>query len=161
VGAIKYAKNNEMESVMPILSKFAQIRWPWNSEPLPEPGPPAETPKPAKPRAKRIPKPKPEPAVLSAKEQATAEKRPYVNVLGLDFDPKNPTLGSFELDWNEYFIKQLLVSGYQGETEEQLVDQWFRGICRHVVDETWEQDQADPTNRVTRRDLGNGRTEIG
>ena len=101
------------------------------------------------------------PPLLSAKEQATAEGRAWVNVLGLEFDPQNPSLGSFELDWNELFVKQLLMSGYQGSSEEQIVDQWFQGICRHVVAETWEQVQADPANRVTRRDLGDGRIEVG
>lgn len=113
------------------------------------------------PRPARKRRPRREAATLSPKEQATAEGRPWVNVLGLEFDPQNPTLGSFELDWNELFVKQLLMSGYQGETEEQIVDQWFQGICRHVVAETWEQVQADPTNRVSRKDLGNGRTEVG
>jgi len=108
------------------------------------------------PRPESLPAPE-----LSPKEQATAEGRPWVNVLGLEFDPQNPTVGSFELDWNELFVKQLLMSGFQGDTEEQIVDQWFQSICRHVVAETWEQVQADPANRVSRRDLGNGRTEVG
>jgi hypothetical protein len=125
-------------------------------EPEPVPDITTDPPRPARKRRTRR-----EAATLSPKEQATAEGRPWVNVLGLEFDPQNPTLGSFELDWNELFVKQLLMSGYQGETEEQIVDQWFQGICRHVVAETWEQVQADPTNRVSRKDLGNGRTEVG
>ena len=129
--------------------------------PTPEPVPDITT-DPPRPARKRRPRRAPtEAATLSPKEQATAEGRPWVNVLGLEFDPQNPTLGSFDLDWNELFVKQLLMSGYQGETEEQIVDQWFQGICRHVVAETWEQVQADPTNRVSRKDLGNGRTEVG
>jgi hypothetical protein len=127
----------------------------------PEPVPDITTDPPRPARKRRTRRPPTETATLSPKEQATAEGRPWVNVLGLEFDPQNPTLGSFELDWNELFVKQLLMSGYQGETEEQIVDQWFQGICRHVVAETWEQVQADPTNRVSRKDLGNGRTEVG
>lgn len=129
--------------------------------PKPEPIPDITTALP-RPVRKRRPRRTPtEAATQSPKELATAEGRPWVNVLGLEFDPQNPTLGSFELDWNELFVKQLLMSGYQGETEEQIVDQWFQGICRHVVAETWEQVQADPANRVSRKDLGNGRTEVG
>ncbi len=130
-------------------------------EPTPEPVPDITTDPPRlvpKRRRRRAPA---EAATLSPKEQATAEGRPWVNVLGLEFDPQNPTVGSFELDWNELFVKQLLMSGFQGDTEEQIVDQWFQSICRHVVAETWEQVQADPANRVSRRDLGNGRIEVG
>lgn len=136
---------------MNILKKL----WGWSMTPPPEPKPDK------KPRTRKPKMVLADPPVLSPKDQATAEGRPWVNVLGLEFDPQNPTVGSFELDWNELFVKQLLMSGYQGETEEQIVDQWFQGICRHVVAETWEQLQADPANRVSRRDLGNGRTEVG
>jgi hypothetical protein len=119
-------------------------------QPAPEPAKPARAPR----RRKKV---QPE---LSAKELATQEGRPYVNVLGLEFDPANPNMGSFELDWNEMFIKQLMMSGYRGETDEQIVDQWFQDVCRNVVLETWEQNQADPVNRTKREDLGNGRTAV-
>lgn len=115
----------------------------------------------SKPATKRRRKVAEAPApVLSAKEQATVDGRPYVNVLGLDYDTANPTIGSFELDWNEQFVKHLMMAGYRGDSDEQIVDQWFQDICRNVVMETWEQEQADPGNRVSRKDLGGGRTEI-
>ena len=42
-----------------------------------------------------------------------------------------------------------------------IVDRWFQEICRNVVLETYEQEQADPDlRRVSRRNLGDGRTEI-
>jgi hypothetical protein len=109
-------------------------------------------------KRKTAEKPQSEPE-LTPKDQATVAGRPYVNVLGMDYDPANPTVGSFELDWNELFIKQLLMAGYRGESDEQIVDQWFQDICRNVIMETYEQDQADPSNRVNRRDLGDGRYE--
>lgn len=95
------------------------------------------------------------------KAQATAAGEPWVNVLGIEVDPENPGAGAFELDWNDIFVARLIKSGYQGKTDADIVDNWFQDVCRHVVMETYQQEQADPTNRPSnRKDLGNGRTEI-
>jgi hypothetical protein len=40
------------------------------------------------------------------------------------------------------------------------VDRWFQNVCRHVVMETWEQEQAIANNWTKVRDLGDGRSEI-
>lgn len=111
---------------------------------------------------------KPEPAVIkehkvkkTAKELATEAGEPWVEVLGMELDPKDPGQGSFELDWNDKFVANLLRAGYQGKSDQDIVDNWFRAVCRNVVMETYEQEQADPTNRPSnRRDLGDGRTEV-
>ena len=111
---------------------------------------------------------KPEPAVIkeqkikkTPKELATEAGEPWVEVLGIDIDKDNPGAGSFELDWNDKFVANLIRAGYQGKTDQDLVDNWFRNVCQNVVLENYEQEQADPANRSSnRRDLGNGRTEI-
>ncbi len=95
------------------------------------------------------------------KALATAAGEPWVNVLGIEVDPENPGAGAFELDWNDVFVARLIKSGYQGKTDQDVVDNWFQDVCRHVVMETYQQEQADPTNRPSnRKDLGNGRAEI-
>ena len=95
------------------------------------------------------------------KELATEAGEPWVEVLGISIDKDNPGAGSFELDWNDKFVANLIRSGYQGKTDQDLVDNWFRSVCQNVVLENYEQEQADPDNRPSnRRDLGNGRTEI-
>ena len=104
---------------------------------------------------------KPAKTTKSAKELATERNEPYVAVLGMEIDPKNMHEGSFELDWNDKFITNLVRAGYQGKTDADLVDQWFQNVCRNVVLETWEQEQANTGQRFTRsRDLGDGRTEV-
>lgn len=108
---------------------------------------------------------KAEPPVKSAKDLATEAGEPYVTILSMDVEPENIHAGSFELDWNEKFVANLIRAGYVGKTHEDIVDQWFQNVCRHVVMETWEQEQAmnpEPSSqRFTRsRDLGNGRTEV-
>jgi hypothetical protein len=79
----------------------------------------------------------------------------------MDVDPENIHQGAFELDWNEKFVANLIRAGYVGKTDADIVDQWFQNVCRHVVMETWEQEQAMNPTRFTRsRDLGGGRTEV-
>ena len=111
---------------------------------------------------------KPEPATLkeqktkkTPKELATERGEPYVEILSMDIAPNDPSQGAFELDWNDKFVSNLVRAGYQGKTDQDIVDNWFKAICRNVVLETYEQEQADPEIRASnRRDLGNGRTEI-
>ena len=111
---------------------------------------------------------RPEPATLkdtktkkTPKEIATAAGEPWVEVLGMDIDKDNPANGAFELDWNDKFVANLIRAGYQGKTDQDIVDNWFKTVCRNVIQENFEQEQADPSNRPNnRRDLGNGRTEI-
>ena len=95
------------------------------------------------------------------KELATDAGEPWVEVIGMELDKDNPGAGSFELDWNDKFVANLIRAGYQGKTDQDLVDNWFRSVCQNVVLENYEQEQADPDNRPSnRRDLGNGRTEV-
>lgn len=100
----------------------------------------------------------------TAKELATERGEPYVAILGMDINPDNLHEGSFELDWNDKFIANLVRAGYQmqpNEPENEIVDRWFQNVCRHVVMETWEQAEAmNPTRYTKSRDLGNGRREV-
>jgi hypothetical protein len=100
----------------------------------------------------------------SAKELATERGEPYVNVIAVELDPENIGSGAFELDWNDKFLANLVRAGYQkqpNEPEHVIVDRWFQDVCRNVVLETYEQEQADPDlRRVSRKNLGDGRTEI-
>lgn len=99
----------------------------------------------------------------SEKELATERGDPYVAILSFDVNPEDLASGSFELDWNDKFVNNLIRAGYQGKTDSDIVEMWFNNVCRNVVMETWEQEQAMAGNqaRFTQsRDLGNGRTEI-
>jgi len=111
---------------------------------------------------------KPEPAVIkeqkskkTPKELATERDEPWVEVLSMDIDKDNPGNGAFELDWNDKFLSNLIRAGYQGKTDQDIVDNWFKAVCRNVIQENFEQEQADPEIRASnRRDLGDGRTEV-
>ncbi len=118
--------------------------------------------KPAKveaPKETRVPK-------KTEKEIATEKGEPWVGILSMDIDPENMHQGAFELDWNDKFVANLVRAGYQGkpdDTDAEIVDRWFQNICRHVVMETWEQEQAmnpDANRVVQTRNIGGGRTEV-
>ena len=102
----------------------------------------------------------------TAKQIATEKNEPYVTIITMDIDPENLHQGAFELDWNEIFIARLVKAGYMmkpTDADSDLVDRWFQNVCRHVVMETWEQEQAirnSGAQYVRTRDIGDGRTEI-
>jgi hypothetical protein len=102
----------------------------------------------------------------SAKQIATENNEPYVAIVTMDIDPANLHQGAFELDWNEIFIARLVKAGYMmkpTDADSDIVDRWFQNVCRHVVMETWEQEQAirnSGAQYVQTRDIGGGRTEI-
>ena len=102
----------------------------------------------------------------TAKQMATENNEPYVAIVTMDIDPNNLHQGAFELDWNEIFIARLVKAGYMmkpTDADSDIVDRWFQNVCRHVVMETWEQDQAmrnSANGYVHSRDIGDGRSEI-
>lgn len=126
-----------------------------------------------KPRKPRKPK-EVASTTKTEKEIATDRGDPFVSIVKIDIDPDNINAGSFELDWNSKFAANLARAGYQkkpGESEDVIVDRWFKEICRNIVLELYEQDMADPDAReadalkeelryIKTRDLGNGRTEV-
>lgn len=131
---------------------------------------PASEPEPAKPkREPRKSKPKAEPK-LTPKEQATRDNEPYISITRVDVDPENINAGSFELDWNDKFVLNLIKAGYKqrpDDTDNVIVDRWFQTVCRNIALEVYEQQVADPANRtaddlrrIQSRDIGGGRTEI-
>jgi len=119
-----------------------------------------------KPAAKRVAKPRAEPA-KTAKEIATEAGEPYVAILSVELDPDNIGNGAFELDWNDKFIANLVRAGYQSRPNEEdsvIVDRWFQTVCKNIAMETfeqWETNQpVDARPRVIdRRNLGDGRSE--
>lgn len=119
---------------------------------------------PAQTKAKPLPRPVKAPE-KSAKELATEKGEPYVAVLAMDVDPDNLHQGAFDLDWNEIFVNRLIKAGYMIKKEDSdadIVDRWFQNVCRHVVMETWEQEQAIKNSGiwVKTTDIGGGRSEV-
>jgi hypothetical protein len=120
---------------------------------------------PTEPKPEPPPAPPKKQAKKTEKELATERGEPYVAVLGMDVDLENLHQGAFELDWNEIFVARLIKAGYmmkKEDTDAEIVDRWFQNVCRHVVMETWEQEQAMRNSGiyVQSRDIGGGRSEV-
>lgn len=117
-----------------------------------------------KPEVKAEPRPKK--VEKSQKELATERGEPYVNIVSMDVDPNNMQAGSFELDWNDKFVANLVRAGYQmdpKDSDSDIVDRWFTAVCRNVVLETYEQYEAMNPERdrvVKTRNIGDGRSEV-
>jgi hypothetical protein len=104
----------------------------------------------------------------TAKEIATEAGEPYVSVVTVELDPNDVGNGAFELDWNEIFVAKLVKAGFmqkKDDTDAEIVDRWFQSVCRNILNENYEQWEANQPvdarpRRVDRNDLGNGRAEI-
>jgi hypothetical protein len=101
----------------------------------------------------------------SPKEIATEKGEPYVNIISVELDPSDVGNGAFELDWNDKFIVQLVRAGYQAqanEPENVIVDRWFQTVCRNILQENFEQWEANqPKGRsAVKEDLGDGKTGV-
>lgn len=99
-------------------------------------------------------------ANLSPKELATEKKEPWVAVLETHVNKENVRNGFFELDWNEYFVLQLRGAGYQGDTDEEVVDLWFQELCRNVGAETGVNMDRRGSGFINRALRDDGRTEV-
>ena len=98
---------------------------------------------------------------LPPKEAATLKKEPYIAVLNTHINTDNVRNGFFELDWNEYFVLKLKEAGYNGDSEEAIVDAWFKDLCRDVaLDEGVNMDRRG-SGYINVTNIGNGRSEIG
>ena len=97
------------------------------------------------------------------KEIATEKGEPYFEILSMDINPNDINAGSFEFDWNDKMIADLVRHGYmmdQKDTDADIIDRWFTAVCRNVVLETAEQYEAMSTRVVKSRDVGDGRSEV-
>jgi hypothetical protein len=116
-----------------------------------------ETPKPKEPKAPKAPE-------KTAKELATERGEPWYDIVSVSIDPDNIHVGVFEFDWNEKMIADLIRHGYmmkKEDTDADIFDRYFQNVCRNVVFETWEQEQAMNGNRIIRsKNIGDGRSEV-
>ena len=98
---------------------------------------------------------------LSPKERATEKEESYIAVLDTKVNKENVRNGFFELDWNEYFIVELRLAGYQGESDEAIVDIWFQDLCRNIGAENGVDMNGRGSGYVNVNKLDDGKTEIG
>ena len=93
------------------------------------------------------------------KEEATKNKKPWVGVLDTKVNPDDIKNGFFELDWNNEFIEQLLDAGYSGESNEQIVDAWFKTIARQVLEDGGEDPDRN-AGYIDTKKIDEDKTEV-
>ena len=98
-------------------------------------------------------------ALESEKEAATKAGEAWVAVLDTQVNKDNIRNGFFELDWNNEFIEQLLDAGYSGETNEQIVDAWFKTIVSQMLEEEG-QDPKTGAGYINVVPIDKGKSEI-
>jgi len=77
------------------------------------------------------------------KEIKTLNKEPYIHILNIDYNVKDG-IHAIEFDWNDYFIQELKDNGYNGKTDEELIDQWFVALSTLVASESESVIVTDP-----------------
>ena len=101
-------------------------------------------------------------AKMTPKERATAKGEPYIAVLETHVNKENLRNGFFELDWNDEFVLQLRQAGYgfEGDPDEEIVDRWFRTLCKDVAGE----EGVDMTDRgagyINVKKIAEGKSEV-
>ena len=98
-------------------------------------------------------------ALMAEKEKATKDGKPWVAVLNTHINKDNIKNGFFELDWNNEFIEQLVDAGYKGESNEQIVDAWFKTIARNILAEQG-QDPNRGAGYINTKNLSDDKSEI-
>ena len=84
------------------------------------------------------------------KNAATFKGEPFVKVINSSFDPSKGMDGVFfELDWNDKWIELLKSHGYQGFSDDQLVDQWFEDVCQASANERINNEPVPFNSRRT------------
>lgn len=101
-------------------------------------------------------------AKMTPKERATAKGEPWVAVLETHVNKDNLKNGFFEIDWNDAFVVQLKQEGYgfDGDPDEEIVDRWFRELCKNVANE----EGIDMTDRgagfINVKKIAEGKSEV-
>ena len=108
--------------------------------------------------------PEPEPVKepkkrMTPKEKATKKGEPWFTIVDVEINSENPLNGAFELDWNEPCVNMLRGHGLVGETDEDIVDQWFQDLCRQIAMETYDEDVVGSNVNIQMRDIEGGKRE--
>ena len=93
-----------------------------------------------------------------AKKKISKNNEPWVKVLNMNVNQDNPRNGFFELDWNDAFVENLKVHGYQGNSQEEIVDRWFQTLCNTIGNEQGIDVTGSGYVQINRRD--DGKTEV-
>ena len=96
------------------------------------------------------------------KNEATIKGEPYVAVINSNYKPEDKLDGLyFEFDWNDLWIEELKANGYQGFTDDQIVQRWFEDLCRGVAEDSIPEDDGQPVPFNSGRTINKVRRDGG
>lgn len=61
-------------------------------------------------------------------------EEPWVSMPRIHWNPLGKARAYFEIEYNDYFLKQLRDSGYEGE-DSLIVNQWMNDVCANILEE--------------------------
>jgi len=101
-------------------------------------------------------------AKMTPKERANALGEPYIAVLETHVNKENLRNGFFELDWNDAFVLQLKQQGYgfDGDPDEEIVDRWFRTLCKDVANEEGVDMSERGAGYINVKKIAEGKSEV-
>jgi hypothetical protein len=101
-------------------------------------------------------------AKMTPKERATARGEPWVAVLETHINKDNLKNGFFEIDWNDEFVLQLKQAGYgfDGDPVEEIVDRWFRELCKNVASEEGVNMSDRGAGFINVKKIAEGKSEV-
>jgi hypothetical protein len=68
------------------------------------------------------------------RDKAEIEQEPWVDIIDHGFDPEQMINGFYmSFAWNSHWIDLLRRHGYNGKTEEEIIDQWYTDVCNSQV----------------------------
>lgn len=65
------------------------------------------------------------------KEERKKSSEPWVEIVGETYDEDKKQI-AVNLEWNTAFIKMLRANGYSGNSEQEIVDKWFKAISDQI-----------------------------
>ncbi len=101
-------------------------------------------------------------AKATPKERATRKGEPYIAVLETHVNKENLRNGFLELDWNDIFVLQLKQQGYgfDGDPDEEIVDRWFRTLCRDIAGEEGVDMSERGAGYINVKKIAEGKSEV-
>jgi len=86
------------------------------------------------------------------RKKADILEEPWVSMPKIHWNPLGKARAYFEMDYNEYFIKQLRDNGYDG-TEPEIVNQWMNDVCIGILEEINDMNAEYATPSKRREEL--------
>ena len=81
------------------------------------------------------------------KQKCDIYDEPWVDVVSMSVETDDPNYGQMELDYNQAFVDYLKNNEIEGDTDEQIIENWFNMVCKNIALERYDG-EGDFTERI-------------